>query len=138
MSHRSLRHGVELLRQIFRRGKEYRICIHRVGRNPLRRPFQMVHIFLFQLRFRGFGVLQHMVDLRWVKNDIEGAHFAFGEGRATPALTYLGAPIQADFKLSFESLAPFVTEVLDQAAPLEGAGLHVKLVEIKEGVVKVW
>jgi hypothetical protein len=70
--------------------------------------------------------------LRWVKDDVEGAKFAFIN------LTYLGAPIIADFELSYENLAPYVTKVLDLAAPLEGAGVTVKLVEIKGGVVKVW
>lgn len=78
------------------------------------------------------------IPLRWVKNDIEGAKFAFGGGRVSPELTYLGAPIHADFELSYESLAPYVTQVLDIAASLEGAGLDVKLVEIKGGVVEVW
>ena len=58
------------------------------------------------------------IPLRWIHNDIESARKVFG-----PGLTYLGAPIQADFKLSYEALAPYVTEVLDLAAPLEGAGL---------------
>jgi hypothetical protein len=78
------------------------------------------------------------MSLRWVKNDIEGAKFAFGGGRNTAEFTYLGAPITADFELTYENLAPFVSEVLDQAAPLEGAGLALKLVEIKNGKVKVW
>lgn len=70
--------------------------------------------------------------LRWIKNDVEGAKFAF------PNLSYLGASIHSDFELSYENLAPYVTKVLDLAAPLEGAGLIVRLVEIKNGVVKVW
>ena len=69
------------------------------------------------------------IPLRWIKNDVANAKIAFGPGRVeTPELTYLGAPIHADFELSYESLAPYVTEVLDQAAPLEGSG----------GKVKVW
>lgn len=78
------------------------------------------------------------IPLRWVKNDAESAEKAFGPGRVTPAFTYLGAPIQADFELTYANLAPYVTEVLDQAAPLEGAGVGIKLVEIKNGQVKVW
>ena len=78
------------------------------------------------------------IPLRWIGNDLKGAVFAFGGGRASPELTYLGAPIQADFEISYENLAPYVTSVLDQAALLEGAGLPVKLVEIKLGAVKVW
>lgn len=78
------------------------------------------------------------IPLRWIKNDLEGARSTFGPGRFTPALTYLGAPIQADFELNYENLAPYVITVLDLAAPLEGAGLTVKLVEIKGGKVKVW
>ncbi len=78
------------------------------------------------------------VRLRWVKNDVKAAQAVFGGGKTTPELTYLGAPILADFALSYESLAPYVTAVLDLAAPLEGAGLSIKLVEIKNGVVKVW
>ena len=79
-----------------------------------------------------------MPPLRWVKNDVTGARFAFGGGSTSPELTYQGAPINADFELSYESLAPYVTQVLDLAAPLEGAGLTIKLVEIKGGEVKVW
>jgi hypothetical protein len=78
------------------------------------------------------------VRLKWVHNNVEGARFAFGAGRATPEFTYLGAQIHADFELSYEALAPYVTRVLDLAAPLEGAGLTIKLVEIKGRVVKVW
>jgi hypothetical protein len=59
-------------------------------------------------------------------------------GKTHIEFTYLGTPINADFELSYESLAPYVTKVLDLAAPLEGAGLTVRLVEIKGGIVKVW
>jgi len=79
-----------------------------------------------------------MIPLRWIQNDVAGAVLTFGGGRSTPEFTYLGAPIQADFEVSYENLAPYVTSVLDQAGPLEDAGLPVKLVEIKLGVVKVW
>lgn len=78
------------------------------------------------------------MELRWVKNNVEGAKFAFGPGRFTPELTYFGAPIFSDFELSYETLAPYVTKVLDLAAPLEGADLQIRLVEIKNGIVKVW
>lgn len=78
------------------------------------------------------------ISLRWIKNDVENAKIAFGPGRFSPEFTYLGAPIQADFELTYENLAPYVTEVLDQAGPLEGSGLTIGLVEIKLGVVKVW
>ncbi len=77
------------------------------------------------------------IPLRWVKDDIDDAKFAFrdnGQG----SYTYLGAPINADFELSYESLAPYVTKVLDLAAPLEGCGLMIRLVEIKNSNVKVW
>lgn len=75
------------------------------------------------------------IPLRWVQDDLKGAAFAFGE---EPPHTYQGAPIEADFDLTLESLRPYTTEVLEQAAPLEGAGLIVRLVEIKQGKVKVW
>lgn len=75
------------------------------------------------------------VPLRWINNDIEGAKFAFDDEAPH---TYCGAPINADFELTLENLAPYVTEVLNQAAPLEGAGLDIKLVEIVSGEVKVW
>lgn len=78
------------------------------------------------------------ISLRWVKNDIEGSKFAFGGGRSSPEFTYCGAPIQADFELTYESLVPYLCEVLDKAACLEGTGVAVKLVEIKGGVVQVW
>ncbi len=78
------------------------------------------------------------MELRWVGNDVRGAQFAFGAGRDSPELTYRGASISADFPLSYEALAPYVSEVLDQAAALEGAGLVVRLVEIQKGTVKVW
>ena len=82
-------------------------------------------------------VEKEIIPLKWIKNNLEGSKFAFGS-HGCPELTYLGAPINADFELSFEALAPYVTQVLDQAAPLEGAGITIKLVEIKNGVVKVW
>jgi hypothetical protein len=50
--------------------------------------------------------LTDKIPLRWVKNDVEGAKFAFGGGRVSPELTYLGAPIHTDFELSYENLAP--------------------------------
>jgi hypothetical protein len=78
------------------------------------------------------------IALRWVGNTFEGAVLAFGPGRSSPELTYLGAPILADFALSYESLAPYVTAVLDQASALEGADLSVRLVEIRAGKVRVW
>jgi hypothetical protein len=70
-------------------------------------------------------------------NTVDGAHLVFGEGRSSPPLTYLGAPIDADFELSFEALAPYVVKVLDLAAPYEGGGHVVKRVEIKNGEVRV-
>lgn len=79
----------------------------------------------------------NQIPLRWVKNDVQGAEFAFGGGRHTPPLTYQGAPVLADFELSYEALAPFVSEVLDQAATLEAKGHTVEAVEIKAGVVTV-
>lgn len=75
------------------------------------------------------------IPLRWVENNVEGAKYAFGG--STPELTYSGAPIHADFELNYENLAPYVREVLDQAAPIEAAGLPVKLVEIRAGMIKV-
>ena len=77
------------------------------------------------------------IPLRWFTNR-EYAEFAFGGGRVTPPLTYFGAPIDADFELSLESLTPYARQVLDIAAPMEGAGIDIKLVEIKGGKVKVW
>ncbi len=77
-----------------------------------------------------------VIPLRWIKNDIEGAKFAFRDNGTE--FTYLSAPISADFELSYESLAPYVTQVLDMAAPLEGHGLMIRLVEIKNNTVKVW
>lgn len=83
----------------------------------------------------------HGTPLRWVKNDVEGAKFAFGEGlatgdgRANLEFTYLGAPIDADFELTYENLAPYVTAVLDVTASFEVEGLRVGCVEIKNGQV---
>lgn len=74
------------------------------------------------------------VPLRWVKNDVDGAKYAFGPGRVTPEFTYLGAPIKADFDLTYENLAPYVTEVLDLAEPFEGM---VGRVEIRGGKVNI-
>jgi hypothetical protein len=77
-----------------------------------------------------------VIPLRWIKNTAEYAEKCFGEGK-TP-FTYCEAPIQADFTLTYENLAPYVTKILDKAAPLEGAGLYVRLIEIKDGKVLVW
>jgi hypothetical protein len=77
------------------------------------------------------------IPLRWVRNDVEGARFAFRQDQAGK-FYYLCAPVHADFRLSYESLAPFVQQVLDLAGPLEGAGIVIKLVEIKSGKVRVW
>jgi hypothetical protein len=79
-----------------------------------------------------------VIPLRWVEDTEKWAKLVFGGGITKRELTYLGATIHADFELSYESLAPYVTKVLDLAAPLEGAGLTIKLIEIKGGEVKVW
>ena len=76
------------------------------------------------------------IPLRFVKNNITGSRFAFNNNGNS--FYYLNATIYADFKLSYESLAQYTTKVLDLASLLEGAGLTVKLVEIKNGNVKVW
>ena len=78
------------------------------------------------------------IALRWIKDNPECAMKVFRPGRNTPELTYLGAPIEADFELSYANLAPHVTQVLDLAAPIEGAGGAVELVVIKERTVKVF
>lgn len=75
--------------------------------------------------------------LRWVQNDLKGADFTFNQ-KEDGRWYYLSAPINADFPLSLESLVPYVTQVLDLAAPLEGTGMCVALVEIKGGKVKVF
>lgn len=54
-----------------------------------------------------------IIPLRWVQNDRKGAEFAFRQND-DGAFTFFGVPIQADFKLSYDSLAPYVTSVLDQ------------------------
>ena len=77
------------------------------------------------------------IPLRWVTNDVKGAEYAFRSNNAQ-GFTYSGAPVSTDFPTSFETLAPYTTQVLDQAALLESAGLEIKLVEIKSGKVKVW
>jgi hypothetical protein len=74
---------------------------------------------------------------RGAMNSKEGARLTFGGGRATSEFSYLGAPIEADFELSYENLAPFVVQVLDLAAPIEDAGRRVDRVEIKNGTVRV-
>ncbi len=82
--------------------------------------------------------MKDKISLRWTHNDLEAAKSTFGGGRETPEFTYCGAPINADFELTYENLVPFVTETLDQAAEVEAVGLSVKLIEIKNGKVKVW
>jgi hypothetical protein len=77
------------------------------------------------------------IPLRWIKNDLKGAEFAFNQ-KEDGRWYYCSAPINADFELSLETLAPYVTRVLDLAAPLEGTGLCVALVEIKADIVKVF
>lgn len=71
------------------------------------------------------------------KNDAKTAENVFGGGRTTPEFTYLGAPIHTDFPLTYEALAPYVTNTLDQAAVIEATGFRVVLVEIKNGKVVV-
>jgi hypothetical protein len=82
------------------------------------------------------GSIGEIIPLLWIKNDLEGARFAFRQEE--DLFFYLGAPVQADFPLSYETLAPYVIQVLDLAAPIEGAGIDIKLVEIKGGKAKVW
>ena len=76
------------------------------------------------------------IPLKWIKNDAQGVNFAFNQKGIH--WFYLDAPITADFNINQDSLKPFVTEILNLAAPLEGLGLSVKLVEIKSGQVKVF
>lgn len=89
------------------------------------------------MTFKKPGETIPAIPLRWVKNDVEAAKTFFGPGRTTPALTYSGAPIEADFPLTYEALAPYVHEILNQAAPIEAAEGFVGLVEIKNGLVQV-
>lgn len=76
------------------------------------------------------------IPLKWIKNNIDSAKFAFKN--TSNGFTYLGAPIIADFDINYESLAEYVTDVLDKASLLEGCGINVALVEIKDKIVKVW
>lgn len=66
-------------------------------------------------------------------NTVYAAKIVFGGGRVSPELTYLGAPIEADFEVTYENLAPYVRRVLDLTAAIE----DVKSVKIKNGVVEV-
>lgn len=76
--------------------------------------------------------------LRWVKNDSAAAECFFGGGRSTPEFTYQGAPISADFELTYANLAPYVTDILDQAAEIEAMGKRVTLIGIQNGKATVW
>jgi hypothetical protein len=96
---------------------------------------KLIHCYLAE-RYQMTDIIPP-IPLRWVKDNIDGAKFAFRD-KGQGSFTYLGAPISADFELSYESLAPYVTKVLDLAAPLEGCGLMIRLVEIKNNIVKVW
>jgi hypothetical protein len=73
---------------------------------------------------KGYIAMSENIKLRWIHNNTGDAKKCFGGGRYASEFTYLGAPILADFELSYENLAPYVTEVLD--------------LEIKGGKVKVW
>lgn len=70
-------------------------------------------------------------------NNVRAAKVVFGGGRVGPELTYLGTPIEADFELSYESLAQYVGKVLDLVASIEGSGNFVHSVKILNGVVEV-
>jgi hypothetical protein len=70
-------------------------------------------------------------------NTTHAAKIVFGGGCVSHELTYLGVPIEADFELTYENLAPYVTQVLDLAAPIEGCGNFVKSIIIKNGTVEV-
>lgn len=77
------------------------------------------------------------IPLRWIGDNIDGSKFAFTD-KGRGSFTYLGAPINADFELSYENLATYITKILDQAATLEGCGLIIRLVDIKNNIVKVY
>lgn len=68
---------------------------------------------------------------------IKYAKMVFGGGRNSSEFTYLGVPLEVDFELTYENLAPFVVEVLDQAALIEGKGLYITKIQIKDKQVKV-
>ena len=65
-------------------------------------------------------------------NTVYAAKQVFGGGRVSSELTYLGVPIEADFEITYENLAPYVRRVLDLAAPIEGCGNLVQSVKNQE------
>lgn len=92
----------------------------------------------------------------WLRNDVESAKKVFGPGWVSPEyngfltgtssslqfvtskkqekFAYLGAKIQADFPLSYENLAPYVTQVVVRSAHLG----HPKLIVIRCGQVEMY
>ncbi len=72
---------------------------------------------------------------KWLKDDVESAKFAFGPGESAPEFTYEGIPIKADFELSYEGLAPYVTSVVDEVDRMGGYGFWPSVVTIKNKAV---
>jgi hypothetical protein len=83
----------------------------------------------------GGKYMTHLAPKEKIPVSAEGAKMVFGGGRVTPEFTYLGAPIDADFPLTYENLAPYVASTLDLAAPMDAYGFSIRRVEIKEGRV---
>ncbi len=83
-----------------------------------------------------------MIPLGWLQADVDSARIVLNrEGNIlrSPSGWYVGnTPITADFELNYESFAPFLVKVLDAMAPIEAAGVHPVLVEIRNGAIRVF
>lgn len=86
-----------------------------------------------------------MIPLQWLLDDLASARKVLNRegGRCSPPSPsgwYVGAtPIEADFDLSPETFAPYVTKTLDAMEAVEAAqGFVAGLVEIRAGEVLVF
>ena len=70
--------------------------------------------------------------LLWISNTPETAAELLDSGR------FASYPIEADFPINSNSVAPFVTSIFDALAPLEAHEIPVGLISIKNGEVRVF
>lgn len=83
--------------------------------------------------------MSETIPLRWAnQNPSETARrFLDAPDDKHPMWAFLDAPIEADFPITPETLAPYVVDVLDQMAEIEACGVAVAWIKVKGGVVKV-
>lgn len=74
---------------------------------------------------------------RWIPNTSEAAATML-ESLPGGGWQFGAVPLEADFEISSESLAPYVVAIFDALAPLESLEIPVVLISIRDGRVRIF